>query len=98
MGMWLASHDRLGRYLNHSLWEKKTLLETRDIKWGYAEKSNSGLLFVDVPAGFQTTNLVPYDPIKRTLFPEGQVSHERNGYSALKRNFASVNVEDVLNY
>lgn len=96
MGMWLASHRRLGHYIRHPLWKKETLLQRDDINWGYPEKSNSGLLFADVPEGFQTTNVVPYDPVKQVLLPFGQISHERNGYSVLKGGLASIYVEDIF--
>lgn len=35
---------------------------------------------LDVPDGFWSRGLVPYDPQLRELLPVGQVGHERNGY------------------
>jgi len=101
MGLWLASHERLRRYIKHPLWKKQNLLdmkiEDKYVEWKYAEKSNGGLLFVDVPKGFWTTNVVPYDPIKKILLPIGHVSHERNGYSKYPFiPFSKIEVEDLF--
>jgi hypothetical protein len=82
MGMWIATHERLKRYMSHPFWKKENLLQSNYMEWGYAERSNSGLLWTDVPQGFLTTNLVPYDPTRRILLPIGHVSHERNAYSS----------------
>ena len=38
-------------------------------------------MFIDVPKGFQTSYLVPYDPVKKLLRSEARVYHERNGYT-----------------
>lgn len=37
-------------------------------------------LLIDVPEGFLTANVVPYDPVLKILLPIGRVEHERNGF------------------
>lgn len=37
------------------------------------------LQLVDVPEGFHSANVVPWDPVHRILLPIGRIEHERNG-------------------
>lgn len=43
------------------------------------ERTNAMLQLVDVPEGFVTANVVPWDPITKRLLPIGRIEHERNG-------------------
>ena len=82
MGMWLASHATLTKWMQHDFWDKDTALKADiEIGLGYPERSNGMFMLIDVPKGFQTSNLVPYDPIERVLLSEARIFHERNGYS-----------------
>ncbi len=100
MGMWLASHERIHRYIKHPLWLKEHSLaksmEIKNVSWGYAERSNGGLLLIDVPPGFQTSNVVPYNPEERLLLRIGQIRHLRNGYSRNTFGYSNIHVDDVF--
>lgn len=37
------------------------------------------LQLVDVPEGFVSANVVPWDPVTKHLLPIGRIEHERNG-------------------
>lgn len=98
-GLWITTRSYLERLMQHRLWDKATSLrhETRRPRvrswtWGYPERSNGILLFADPPAGFLTTNVVPYDILspsstsstenkKPVLSPYARIEHVRNGYS-----------------
>ena len=88
MGMWMASHTSLLKWMHHPYWDKKNAVEAEmpaGLPWlGYPERSNGMLMFIDIPEGFQATSLVPYDPVKGVLIPDARVQHERNGYSVEK--------------
>ena len=82
MGMWLASHATLNKWMQHDFWIKDIALKAHiDIELGYPERSNGMLMLVDVPKGFHTSYLVPYDPIAKVILPEARIFHERNGYA-----------------
>lgn len=36
---------------------------------------------VDVPEGYWSANVIPYDPETNRLMPVGHIEHERNAYS-----------------
>lgn len=90
MGMWIASHDSLLKWMRHPYWDKKSALAAEMPpglpSLGYPERSNGFLMFIDVPEGFQASSLVPYDPVEGILVPDARVQHERNGYSIVKDN------------
>lgn len=48
------------------------------------------LLWADVPPGFTTTNVVPYDPRRQELVPVARVIHMRNGYSTLDLPYSKI--------
>ena len=82
MGMWLASHATLTKWMQHAFWDQDSALKAHtNPNFGYPERSNGMFMFIDVPEGFQTNYLVPYDPVKCVLHSEARVYHERNGYS-----------------
>jgi len=45
-----------------------------------AERSTGSLQRIDVPQGFYSTNVIPWDPKNEILLPIGRIQHERNGY------------------
>lgn len=50
--------------------------------WGPPERSTGMIQFVDVPPGFWSRSVVPYDPAMRALLPVAQVGHSRNAWSS----------------
>lgn len=54
--------------------------------WGPPERSTSMIQFVDVPPGFWSRSVVPYDPQLRVLLPAAQVGHSRNAWSSHVKN------------
>ena len=74
--------------MRHPYWDKKSALAAETPpglpSLGYPERSNGFMMFIDVPPGFQASNLVPYDPVKRVLVADARVQHERNGYSVMR--------------
>lgn len=49
--------------------------------WGYPERSTGMIQLLDVPNGFWSRGVVPYDPQLKRLLPLGRVGHERNAYT-----------------
>ncbi len=49
----------------------------------FAERSTAILQLTNVPEGFFSANVVPYDPDLQILLPIGRIEHERNGYASI---------------
>ena len=85
-GLWLATHAKLADFMKSIWWDKETALNAVipsgiALVGGYPERSTWGVQLFDVPQGFETALVVPYDPESCTLSPLAEVSHLRNGYS-----------------
>ena len=46
----------------------------------HTERTNGALQLHNVPEGFYSANVVPYDPHLEILLPAGRIRHTRNGY------------------
>jgi len=90
-GMWILTRRQLETFMRHELWERNHALRKgntrrpgqKNWEWGFPERSAGINLFVNVPPGFHTNNVVPY--VKRVdgkfyLSKLGRVQHIRNGY------------------
>jgi hypothetical protein len=87
MGMWISTHLQLQKFIQSNLWEKEKALALESIhgivgvKWfGYPERSTVYNQFVEVPTGHETANVIPYDPVAKTLATNAAVAHLRNAY------------------
>jgi len=86
MGMWLGTRSQLEKWISHPLWTKDFAANynTTDgegfVIWQWPERSNAMLQLVDVPEGFVSANVIPWDPVHKILLPIGRIEHERNGY------------------
>jgi hypothetical protein len=87
MGMWISTHQQLQKFIQSQVWEKEKALAIESIhgisgvKWfGYPERSTVYNQFVEVPAGHETANVIPYDPFNKQLATNAAVAHLRNGY------------------
>ena len=88
-GLWLATHAKLADFMKSIWWNKETALDAVVPSGivavgGYPERSTWGVQLFDVPQGFDTAMVVPYDPESCTLSPLAEVSHLRNGYSHIE--------------
>mmetsp|Transcript_6346 Transcript_6346/g.18245 ORF Transcript_6346/g.18245 Transcript_6346/m.18245 type:complete len:432 (-) Transcript_6346:294-1589(-) len=99
MGMWLCTRAQLAQFTASPLWHKEVALAANltdedniVYTWNYPERSNAILQLANVPEGFYSASVVPYDPELRILLPIGRVEHERNGYNR------EIYPEDYLRY
>ncbi len=93
-GLWIASRSQLMRFMASTLWPKAGALafdkpavlhrnqNAAFWPWGPPERSTGMIQFLDVPKGFWSRSVVPYDPKKRVLLPAAQVGHSRNAWSS----------------
>ena len=84
-GMWVATRHQLQRFMEHPLWNKTEALKADiPLYFGYPERSSSVNILVDVPAGYRSSCMVPYDgPSAQPLLSlEASIDHMRNGYSS----------------
>lgn len=100
-GMWILTRRQLETFMHHDLWEKNNALRKSNTRrpgqknweWGFPERSAGINLFVNVPPGFHTNNVVPYERRgdgKYYLSKLGRVHHIRNGYQTGCRAEASL--------
>mmetsp|Transcript_1944 Transcript_1944/g.5772 ORF Transcript_1944/g.5772 Transcript_1944/m.5772 type:complete len:368 (+) Transcript_1944:50-1153(+) len=87
MGMWLGTRSQVEKFISHPLWRKDYAIlanvsdpENIVYPWGYPERSTATSQLIDVPEGFYSNNVVPWDPNNVILLPIGRILHERNGY------------------
>lgn len=50
---------------------------------------------IDVPDGFWSSSVVPYDAQTATLLPVANIEHERNAYT-IRDGFTGVSAKDAL--
>ena len=80
-GFWIASYNLMSKFVKHPTWIKSFALEQQVPAGSFPERSTWMAQLVDVPEGFQTNLVIPYDPAARKLFETSRVRHLRNGYS-----------------
>ena len=84
-GMWLATRTALKQFMRHPTWKKEVALRAPTPHGGYyPERSTWYFQYVNVPKGFTTRSVVPYNPKSNVLAPEARIVHLRNGYSDIE--------------
>jgi hypothetical protein len=104
MGMWISTHlQRLQKCIRSQVWEKDKALALTFIhdislvdQFGYPERANALNQLVEVPAGHDTANVIPYNPLTKQLASNADVAHLRNAYSGI-RGHSSIPVADFFN-
>ena len=66
-----------------------------DGRWGPQEDAASGNQYVNIPAGFDTNTVVPYNPYSKELLSSAYAFHLSNKY-AMSRYSNQVSVADLL--
>lgn len=105
IGMWLASHDTLLRYINSSLFSNEGSQTTRFgqfNQYGYPERSTGTIQAVYPLKNDLFPVVLPYfpdGPRGPHLAPVAAVGHSRNGYASVSENpLAKIYIEDALVY
>ena len=73
--VWIASKVQLTKFQASSAWHSQ-----QEAPWGIREMAASGFHFVDVPPGFDTAGVVPYDVDSQLLTRDAAVWHVSNNY------------------
>ena len=95
-GMWLATHAQLLQFMRSNLWTKEDAMSSTAVEGlGALERANFMMQFVDVPPGFHSRSVVPYDAETNTLLAVAGVSHLRNNY-ADSNTFSVIPVSEAL--
>ena len=94
-GFWVATREQLLRFMGSGLWEKEAALTTNASHFGPLERANFLIQVIDIPFGFRSRSVVPFDPITRKLSLIAAVPHLRNNY-ANSHQFSIVPVDDLL--
>lgn len=86
-GMWIASREQLLSFMAHPYWKKEDALKANlAYGMGYPERTTFMILAVNVPAGYQSSCMVPFvfsDKETGLSLPAvAEVEHMRNGYSS----------------
>ena len=93
-GMWVATREQVQRFVRDPLWT-----DPKRGPWKVREMASSGLQFVDLPEGFKSSALVPYDEHKPALSEAAAVYHVSNRYCAnvvKKKGWCLTSVSDML--
>ena len=85
---YVLTAEQMQKYMQSDKWAV-------DVKWGAQEDAAMGNQFVDVPPGFDTNTVVPYDPQSRRLQARGFAVHLSNKF-ALSRGTDQVSVFNIL--
>ncbi len=100
-GMWLASHDLLGRFIQSQWWSKEAAMGHAKLPTGdgifYPDMTTWGIQFVDVPDAYDSAMLVPWNPETRSPEKVAEVKHLRNGYTSEVRpkySFGTIDFAD----
>ena len=80
-GLWLATHSQLLHFMRSGFWRKEDALSSKVTSVGPLERANMMIQFVDVPPGFLSRSVVPYDAETNTLLTVAGVPHLRNNYA-----------------
>ncbi|DBB13427.1 TPA: hypothetical protein ACH3X3_005157 [Trebouxia sp. C0006] len=85
-GIWVATHDLLGKFMQSEWWSKEAAMNHSHVPTGdgvwYPDMTTWGIQFVDVPSGYASALMVPWDPITRSPARLAEVKHLRNGYTS----------------
>lgn len=98
-GFWVATALQLQRWVHSNQWRKADALANRSptLNWGYPETAASSIQLVNVPAGFDSASVVPFDCDSQKLDLVAGVSHLPNKYAAAKTPpFGSCEVDNLL--
>lgn len=87
MGMWIATHATLLRFIAHPLYSEPGAQteEWAHLGWGYPERSTGMIQLINPVQNKQPAVLLPYFPgieERPALATVGAVGHSRNGYSS----------------
>lgn len=85
-GFWVATALQLQRWVDSSQWKKADALANKSptLNWGYAETAAASIQLVNVPSGFDSASVVPFDCQSQQLELVAGVSHLPNKYAAAK--------------
>ena len=83
-GFWVATHTQLEQWVASNLWNKTDVIGNTPLHWGYAETAAGSGQFLDVPDGFHSASVVPYDCQSHVLEPVAGVPHLPNKYAAVR--------------
>ena len=85
---YILTSEQLQAYMQSNLWAV-------DVRWGPLEDAACGNQFVNVPSGFDSNTVVPYNPHARQILSSAFVFHLSNKY-AIARDMDQVGVADLL--
>jgi hypothetical protein len=80
-GFWIASYDLMSRFVTNPIWKEEFAVKQQISGGGYPERSTWMVQLLDIPEGFSTNMVVPFDHATGELFETSRVRHLRNGYS-----------------
>lgn len=98
-GFWVATASQLQRWVDSNQWKKADALANKSpvLEWGYAETAAASLQLVQVPPGFESASVVPFDCQTQQLEIVAGVAHLPNKYAAQKQPpFGTCEVADLL--
>lgn len=107
MGMWIADAEQLSKFMGSYLWtdmdasyfdQPGTLYP--HYGWGVRELAACNMQFVQIPQGFTSAALVPYDPVTLRIDPIANIAHSTNNYCNLPKRVrgrpCSIAVDEYL--
>lgn len=94
-GFWLATHAQLLHFMKSEFWRKEDAMSSSITSLGSLERANLMMQFADVPSGFASRSVVPYDPETNSLLTVAGVAHLRNNYAHSKIH-AVIPVSEIL--